>query len=252
MLLRTEEADVLAIGQQSHAWISGQLARAWGNDRFPSPDPWEEACLAAEQHDIGFATRDLEPLLNPDTGLPYSFMDMPLPQHLGLWSNAPRRLLPQSRYAALLVSMHGERLYRRRDLEELSANQAEAVRTYLRDQARFQEALIGSLQPDRDLLAQNSQLVWIWDFLSLAVCLDWAPRTAREAPTVDGRVDIEIAPGPRPRTAVIDPWPFRVSVVRVHCEGRRLERRFESQAELQTAFERAPWERLEFEFLVPS
>jgi hypothetical protein len=242
LLLRTERAGVVAIGQQSHAWISGQLARVWGNDRFPSPEPWEEVCLAAEQHDIGFADWDLEPGVNPETGLPYSFMDMPLPQHLGLWSTAPRRLLAQSRYAALLVSMHGARLYRRRDLEELEAGQAEAVRAFLRAQSRFQEELIASLRLDLALLERNNQLVWIWDFLSLVICLDWAPRTAREAPTVEGPMDIEITPGPRPRTATLDPWPFRAPAIRVHCDGRRLD-------PLHPQFERAVWERLEFEFL---
>src|SRR5437763_10480622 len=145
MLLRQEGRSVLAIPQQSHAWISGQLARVWGNDRFPSPEPWEEVCLAAEQHDIGMAGWDLEPTLNPDTGLPHSFLEMPLEVHLGLWDAAPRRLLVQSRYAALLVSMHGSRLYRRRNLDELEAAQAEAVRSYLERQRAFQEWLIASL-----------------------------------------------------------------------------------------------------------
>jgi hypothetical protein len=249
MLLRGEETGVLTFGQQSHAWISGQLARAWGNDRFPSPEPWEEVCLAAEQHDIGFSSCDLDPVLNPHSGLPYSFMEMPLPQHLGVWSDAPRRLLAQSRYTALLVSMHGARLYRRRNLEELGADQAEAVRAYLAAEARFQENLISSLGADRALLERNSQLVWTWDFLSLVICLDWAPRTAREVPSCDGQVDIEILPGPRPRSATLAPWPFRSAAVRVRCEGRRLERRCESQSELDLWFERAPWERLEFEFL---
>ena len=119
MLLRNDRGGVLAIGQTSHAWISGQLARAWGNARFPAPEPRDEVCLAAEQHDIGMAQWDLEPTGNPNTGLPYSFMEMPLTEHLGLWSAAPRRLLTQSRYAALLVSMHGARLYARRDQDAL-------------------------------------------------------------------------------------------------------------------------------------
>jgi hypothetical protein len=238
---------VLAIGQQSHAWISGQLARAWGNERFDSPEPWEEVCLAAEQHDIAFAAWDLEPTLNQETGLPYSFIEMPLEQHLAIWSPAPRRLLAQSRYAALLVSMHGSRVYRRRNLERLEPAQAEAVREYLREQQRFREPLIASLEDDPasnawvmpPLLARNSQLVWTWDFLSLAICLDWAPRTAKGVPTGDGAVDIEIAPGPRRRTAILDPWPFGERALQVRCDARRLE------GEL----ERAPWERLEFEFL---
>ena len=70
MLLRDEGDGVIAIGQASHAWISGQLARAWGNDRFAAPEPREEVCLAAEQHDVGMAEWDLRPSLNPDTGRP--------------------------------------------------------------------------------------------------------------------------------------------------------------------------------------
>ncbi len=250
MLLRKDHRGLLAIGQQSHAWISGQLARAWGNERFEAPHPWEELCLAAEQHDVGFAAWDLEPKLDPDTGLPYSFLEMPIEQHLGLWSTAPGLLLAQSRYAALLVSMHGSRLYRRRDLERLEPAQAEAVRMYLREQQRFRAPLIASLEDDAattawvtpPLLARNSQLVWIWDFLSLAICLDWVPRTAREAPAVAGPVDIEILPGPRQNTAVLEPWPFREPAsLAVRCDARRLD--------AALPFGETPWERLQFEFL---
>jgi hypothetical protein len=260
MLLRHEDRSVLAIPQQSHAWISGQLARAWGNDRFPSPEPWEEVCLAAEQHDIGMADWDLEPTLNPDTGLPHSFLEMPLEVHLGLWDAAPQRLLAQSRYAALLVSMHGARLYRRRNLEQLAPGQAAAVRSYLERQEHFRRELTAALSNDplsapwvhEQALERNSQLVWIWDFLSLAVCLDWAPRTAREAPTLRGGADIEIDRGPRPRTLTLDPWPFRTGAVGVRCDGRRLGRRVDSQRDLAATFVRAQGEIARFEFLPPS
>ena len=100
--------DMIVIGQPSHAWLSGQLARAW------SPTPREEVCLAAEQHDIGMAAWDAEPKLNPETGLPRSFMQLELDDHLECWSRAARLVLPQSRYAALLVSLHGTALYERR------------------------------------------------------------------------------------------------------------------------------------------
>lgn len=257
MLLRHEGRSVLSIPQQSHAWISGQLARVWGNDRFPSPEPWEEVCLAAEQHDIGMAGWDLEPTLNPDTGLPHSFLEMPLGTHLSLWDAAPQRLLVQSRYAALLVSMHGARLYRRRNLEELEPGQADAVRSYLAGQREFQSELIEALSNDplsgpwveTQALERNSQLVWIWDFLSLAVCLDWAPRTARDAPTLQGGVDIEIERGPRPRTLTLDPWPFRADAVAVRCDGRRLRPRLENEQELRAALAPSRGEVARFEFL---
>lgn len=257
MLLRSEGSSVLAIAQQSHAWISGQLARAWGNDRFPSPEPWEEVCLAAEQHDIGMAGWDRDPTFNPETGLPYSFLEMPLEVHLGLWDAAPQRIVVQSRYAALLVSMHGARLYGRRNLEQLPTEQADAVRSYLQRQRAFQRDLIQALSNDSvslpwvgdQALQRNSQLVWTWDFLSLAVCLDWVGRTARDVPTLRDPVDVEIERGPRSRTLALDPWPFRARTVSVRCDGRRLAERLESAAELAAAVKRPVGEVIQFEFL---
>ncbi|HEY2594793.1 MAG TPA: DUF3891 family protein, partial [Chloroflexota bacterium] len=69
MILRRDDAGVLAVGQASHAWLSGQLARAWGNDRFGAVEPLAEVALGAEQHDVGMAGWDLAPVRNPETGL---------------------------------------------------------------------------------------------------------------------------------------------------------------------------------------
>jgi Protein of unknown function (DUF3891) len=251
--LRADEDAVVAIGQPSHAWVSGQLARAWGNERFGAVDPYEEVCLAAEQHDIGMAAWDLAPSLNPDTGLPYSFIQMPIPVHLELWTAGPRRLLRQSRYAALLAAMHGRRLYEHRDLSKLPPEEAGQVRRFIAGQQRFEEMQLSSLRADpatartaaAELVARNSQLVWIWDFLSLALCLDWAPSAAREVPTNDEPVDIQLRHADR--AVILEPWPFGGELVRVRCEGQRLSERFENEHEMHEALAEAPWETLEFE-----
>ena len=65
MLLRKENPGVIAIPQLGHAWISGQLARAWGNEKFAAPAPREVVCLAAEQHDIGWMDWETSPSLKP-------------------------------------------------------------------------------------------------------------------------------------------------------------------------------------------
>jgi hypothetical protein len=248
MLLRNDDRGVLAIGQPSHAWLSGQLARTWSNSRFPAPEPYEEVCLAAEQHDVGMAMWDITPGRDSDTGLPYSFMAMRLQDHLRLWSGAPQRLLVQSRYASLLVSMHGWRLYKRRNLDELPDTDAAAVREYLAAQKRWQEELIASFERfDRERLARNSQLIWTWDFISLVICLDWAPRVARDVPTNDGAVDIEITAEPGERRVRLDPWPLAAHSATVRCEGRRLTGRYETDEALRCALAAAPWETLEFE-----
>lgn len=247
MLLREQDGGVLAIGQQSHAWLSGQLARAWGNRRFGSVEPWEEVCLAADQHDLGWAERDRAPLWNRDTGLPRSFMEMPLEEHLRIWTQGPPRLLTQTAYAALLVSMHGWRLYERRDLDRASPEDAAAIRAFLAEQRVWQRELMEQLEPDEELLERNSRLIWTWDYLSLALCLGWNPATAQGAPTADGQVYIELTTTPSGSTAV-DPWPFGADMLRVRCQGRRLTAADDERA-LREQLGRAPWETLELDLI---
>jgi hypothetical protein len=230
MLLRPEDGDgdaVVCIGQPAHAWLSGQLARNWALDPV---EPWEEVCLAADQHDLGMAEWDAAPELNGATGRPYSFMEMPLETHLRLWTAAPGRALPQSRYAALLVSMHGTALYEMRDLDRMAPADADRVRAYLASQRSLQERLAAGL--DAAQVRRNQRLIWIWDFLSLGLCLRWAGRTVE---------------GVTLHEDTIEPWPFRGDAVTLRTEGRRLEGTFSGEEEMRAALDRAPWVDVRFE-----
>ena len=244
MLLREDDRGVLAIGQPSHAWLSGQLARAWGNEAFGSVEPFAEVCLGADQHDVGWMPLDISPAYNPETGLPYSFIETPIDVHLGLWTEGSQRLLSQSRYATWLVSRHGSRLYERRDLSKLSSQDAEAVRRFLDEQSAHQAELAASLGADERELERNSRLIWTWDYLSLALCLDWNPATAKDAPSADGYVDIRVESAAGGRVH-LDPWPLRDEALIVRAEGRRLGGRYETEEEMRRGFEAAPWETLE-------
>jgi Protein of unknown function (DUF3891) len=258
VLVRHDSRGVLVIGQPSHAWISGQLARAWGNERFGMVEPFEEVCLAAEQHDIGMAMWDLEPARNPESGLPASFLQMAIPDHIDLWSVAPRRLLRQSRYAALLVSLHGTRLYAHRDLSALLGPERSLVLEFLEGQRRLQHDLLETLRADPKtaasaadpVVARNSSLIGAWDTLSLAVCLDYAPYTVREVPTTDGPVEVSLSEAGSSWRLSLDPWPLRTDSLVVRCEGQRLDGTYGDDAAMRAALARAPWETLEFE-LVP-
>lgn len=230
MLLREQGESVLAIGQASHAWISGQLARAWAGQVRPR----EEVCLAAEQHDVGWAEWDLRPSLNPDTGRPYSFIEIPIETHIALWSAAPGKLLSQSRYAALLVSMHGVALNERRDLARLSGSGRLLVTRYLREQRELQARLAEQVGAERDELIRNQQLLWSWDSLSLALCLGWAEGPGFALAAMGGG------------RHTIDPWPFAASKLEVRCEGRVLEGRFDDETGLHEALDRAPVVELRF------
>src|SRR4051794_40515680 len=225
MLLRADGDAVVAIGQASHAWLSGQLARAWAGD-LPHR---EELCLAAEQHDVGMAQWDLAPDLDPGTGRPVPFTAMALETHLALWSSAPQRLFTQSRLAALLVSLHGTRLYERRDLARLEPAQADAVRAYLAGQRVLQERLAAETGASWKDLARLQDLIFTWDWMSLALCLGWAPAELGD-----------LALREHDGAHTVDPWPFTAGELAVGCEGRRLEGASATEAELHAALERAP------------
>ena len=203
MLIHHDGDHMVCIGQASHAWVSGQLARRWGNERFPRPEPFDEVCLGAEQHDIGMAEWDLAPTLDPNTGGPTVFMRMPLETHLELWSAAPGKVLTQSPYAALLVSMHGHALYARRDTGEPDTDDSRAVSRFVEAQEAFQRDLLARLDEDPDRARANQKLVWALDFLSLAPIMGWFPD---DVPGPDG-TPIAVKPaGDNAFTA--DPWPF--------------------------------------------
>jgi hypothetical protein len=244
VLVRKEGDGAVVIGQASHAWLLGQLARAWGGPAVAPVEPREEVCLAAEQHDVGMAVWDLAPALNPDTGLPRAFLEMELAVHLALWTAAPERLLTQSRYAALLVSRHGTILYGRADLDAMAPERAGPIRTFLAEGRAVQERLIAQLGVDPADVDRNGQLVFAWDWLSLALCLGWdagetpavplagGPGRLRYVPTADG--------------ATLDPWPFPAPEVVLACEGVRLEGRYDTEEALHAALATAPVLRLAF------
>ena len=253
MLVRPDPHGLLVIGHASHAWLSGQLARAWGNDRFDPPSPREEVCLAAEQHDVGMSEWDLTPKLDAASGRPQSFMEMALEDHLRLWSAAPAKLLSQSRYAALLVSMHGCALYERRDLSRMTPSEVEAVRAYLARERARQEQLVAVLGADGRQVSRNQRLVFAWDGLSLALCLGWRDHVAAKIPAAgETGADVRLAPvaGNAPGRFTADPWPFAAPEVAVRCEARRLAPRYATETALHAALNDAAEVALDFS-LVP-
>jgi hypothetical protein len=257
--------DDLVIGQPAHAWVSGQLARAWGSEAFPAPSPREPVCLAAEQHDVGWADADLAPLIGA-TGRPLSFIEYPRDEHVAIWRDAARRLLAQSRYAALLVSLHGTSLYERIDPDGYEPDVAAAIREYVAGQRALQARLAAGLDPAE--VDRNRRLILAWDRLSLALCLGSAT-TLERVPSADGDASIRVEPAgdaapaaggrddqavpPDVMTAayVVEPWPLAAERVVVGCEARRLAGSCDGAGALREALESAPWVPLRFELRAP-
>lgn len=254
MLFRNEGDHAIAIPQPSHAWLSGQLARVWGNERFARPSPYEEVCLGAEQHDIGWFPWEAAPSFNPATGRPHEFREVATAVHIEIWRRGVRFALAFGHYPALLVSLHANTIFGSFfDFGKAAPQDAEAVRAFLDEQHEFQAAIRDTLSRDpgyADAAASgatehNRLLVAAVDWLSLAICWGVADEAlVPNVPTSGGeRVDVHIrSPGGDPENLTIDPWPFATDRVAVRCEGVRFRGRFPNEAALQQAFA-APLER---------
>jgi hypothetical protein len=248
VLVRREEEGSLAIGQLSHAWLSGQLARAWGNATFGTVEPREEIALGAEQHDIGWASFDLEPHFNPDSGLPRAFAELSAEEHLAIWRGAPERLMSQSAYAALVVSLHGCALSELRARN--SPTDAELLQGHIDEERSRQRQLRAELEVSEAQCERIQRRMWAWDGLSLALCSGWRPFRVENVPCHEETTSIEL----RERgdgSATIEPWPFGTKQVDLRCEARRLASSYPNADALREAFARAKPFALHFTLVAP-
>jgi Protein of unknown function (DUF3891) len=243
VLIRPDGDGSLAIGQLSHAWLAGQLARAWGNDRFGEVEPREEIVLGAQQHDIGWASVDLEPRFNPQTGLPQNFLELTARQHLAIWRGAPDRLMSQSAHAALVVSLHGSSLSELRS--RTKPEDAPVLRPHIDEEHARQARLCVTLDVSEAQRERTRRQMWTWDALSLALCNAWRPFIVRDVPTDTALTTLELIDR-EDGTSTLEPWPFSSERVEVHCEAKRLGSKYGDEATMRRDFALAGLAKLKF------
>jgi hypothetical protein len=220
MLFRHQPLGALAISQLTHAWISGQLLRAW-DANLP-----ETLLLAAEQHDIGWMDWETEPTFNTQTGRPHLFREIGASTHAPMWTRGVQRALGAwGTHVALLISRHGGIIYRRyTDRHRVSAADAAAADSYLKAQAPIESEWSRALGLQAAELERQTALLALSDTLSLALCGELKTPLELEAHGRDGNaVAIKVAERtPHAFDFVVAPWPFRTSELLVEGEARLL------------------------------
>lgn len=251
MLYRTPSESRICITQPTHAWVSGQLAQVWGNEKFGAIAPYAAVCLGAEQHDIGWIPWEAAPTLNPNTGYPHSFNEVAPAVHTKLWAGAKHLALPMGRYVALLVSLHGTGLYERFTHWKNSPEATRVVEAFLRQEKEFQQQLIYQLAQDPayapyvapETIVRNQRLVATLDALSLAICMGvTGQRQVEHVPTATGETTLTLMPiANDPTQLSVDPWCFQTDEVTVVFEGRILREKATDEPTLQNQLATAPW-----------
>ena len=94
-----------------HNDLCGQFARAFGNDAFERPEPYEEMIYVISHHDRGWVELNENPSMVPESGLPSGLGTTPV--SIGLDTNRKSPDFNEARhlYCGLLSSMHSWGLY---------------------------------------------------------------------------------------------------------------------------------------------
>ena len=219
MLFREEPAPPLAISQMTHAWISGQLLRAWS-------EPLDEAVLlAAAQHDIAWLDWETAPSFDAGRGRPHCFRDIGAATHAPMWRRGVERACAAwGTHVALLVSRHGGVIYRRyTKRHQGGADAADAAAAFLAAQAPTEADWARALGLDHATLDRQTALVAFADTLSLALCGALDAPLDLAFPDAGGVMrQARLRHGDGPHCLTLSPWPFAQAAVTVGGQAREL------------------------------
>jgi len=255
MVIQREDGQLCLTTQVEHARLAAELVDHWGGP-FAPVEPADAVRLAAELHDGGWAEVDAAPQVNPQTQRPYSFLDIPQDVHVAAHSRTVQRARAAHPYAGLLTSLHSTGLYRNRyghlpHIPQRPVDPASraAVDRFLAEQDELQAELLRSLQPDPRVLWTHYRWFQLWDMLSLYSCMLSPGDVRREllcrVPLRPGGDEVDLyLVGAGEATFQVQPWPFRDPRIELTWAVRRVpDRPYGSDAELQTAWRRAPVQR---------
>jgi len=259
MLIRNTTPPAV-VSQPAHAWVAGQIARAWGNDRFPRTPLFEDLVFATLQHDIGHLTWEIAPTVDRGTGLPHTYKTLPCRPHLDLWRQGIAWMRPVSRFAALIISMHSAGLYERHfDWVNAPQTDRELIREYIGQQESLQQELIALLGDspgyevlrDPDVVDSMALLVGTWDLMSLHVCeAGREPLVLDEVPCVAGSATLRLNRlNPTEEAWQVEPWPFSKPQVELHVDARAIHPPFPSDEALQALLAAVPLHSVSVRFL---
>jgi hypothetical protein len=264
MILQERGDQLLVIRQTDHAILSGFLAREWGNEVFKRPEPIESFCLAAGEHDNGWREWELEPVIDPKTRSPYSFMSIPTEEHIALYQRGIERVVKADRYAGLLVSMHCTGLYDRAratlpgfSAKYVKSNESHLVSDFLQRLKLQQLRLKVDVRvspatksfAEEKALEMNARLLEALDRLSLYFCLNsLGEATIDGVPMNDEGADVDWELRPDGENSVsLTPYPFRRSPLAVSILARRVPKRlYGDDLDFQKTLARTPYFAMNF------
>lgn len=248
-MIRTDDGtDWLLIQQVDHARLAAEIATVWGNAEVPSLPLPQLLLPAIRHHDDGWRAWSESPRIDPETGFPRNFTEMPMPVATEIWRDSITQCAEQAALAGIWVSRHfcwlaeNARLSRRDDREDVAA-----IDSFLADQAQWQFEWQESLATELDdvefehLAETGYRYLQFFDSVSLWLCC--ASADIYESGIPGGyRIRFEIDES---QQVLVDPFPLLVDRLELSTVARRIvSKTYRDDEELLAAIRTAKSEHL--------
>jgi hypothetical protein len=239
MIRRDAGDDWLLISQVEHARIAAEVAEAWGNDQV-APLPSRELLIhAIRHHDDGWAEWEAAPTVNPETGEPRDFLEMPLADAAAIWTRSINLCACRSPWCGLWVSRHfchlaeSAREHRRDRIDREAASVFLTAQQEL--QSRWRERVGSAADRAVSGALERAGYEWLRWFDGFSLWLCCAERSRPETLPLPGGAAVSLTPRDA-HHVTLEPSPFRGDSLQLTVSALRLGRQqFSSEHELQSA-----------------
>ncbi len=209
MIRRENAQQWLIIPQIAHAQLAAEIADCWWFDSVTiEADEISLMKQAVHHHDDGWQVWDSAPRIDPATGIPRDFREMPAPAATEIWRKSIDECVQQiDPLVGVWVSRHFCALaVRALSSREVNDDQR-ALHMFLSEQEKFQGECCAASQkrldhkrdPDR-LIEFGYRVVQFFDLVSLWLCCSESPaplettspagQSVQLSPLTDNRVDV--------------------------------------------------------------
>jgi hypothetical protein len=229
MIVAKPESELRLVTQPDHARIAAEILSLWCADGVPDHPRRDELLFAVREHDNGWQEADAAPRIDPSSGRPYTFYEIPGEMRIEIWRRCVRRCADGRPWPALLIATHADRLHRDRrgrpDWEEYFGELDQLLEEL---RARAEVEGLGA-----DALETDYRWLRLADNLSLTAC----------GAELDGS-----SARREPDRLVLDPFPFAgTTTFTIPCRHIP-DRRYESDSDLTIELASAHWTNFKVRF----
>jgi len=166
MLVRAEGERLRLVTQPDHASFAAELLSLFRLPELVSHPRRRDLLRATRLHDNGWRELDAAPPVDPGTGLPHTFIDLPPSLRLEVWDRGTGRYADADPYAALLTTEHALSLF-------AGESERPGWRELLPRLAERRDELLPRCGLERSELAADYRWLDLADRLSLVACNAW-------------------------------------------------------------------------------